>query len=250
MEQTITYKGFSIKIALDEFPENPFTAWDEPSLIYLSSDVTTDYSNGEIDRYLSNFLTPGQICYHQAELLDLVSVSKTDFDLDFPLGEYTKAERIDMLDNYVSEYIGDCMRNKEEFCDLFGITYLCKQSTGYGQSDWANVFIIFTDEDSKKFGTPKEHEASVLQGVFNLFTAWAWGDVYGYNITDGEGNEIEDGSCWGFYGDDMETNGLLDSARNIIDCEIAYNLKCRNNKLKALLQNHVPLNIRARLLAA
>ena len=70
-----------------------------------------------------------------------------------------------------------------------------------------------------------------------LITEWNQylsGDIY-Y-----EANE----SCGGFYGHDFENNGLLEYARNAIDCYIDSQMKDRLEKLKAYIKNHVPLEKR------
>ena len=38
------------------------------------------------------------------------------------------------------------------------------------------------------------------EGLVETWNQYLSGDVWGYVITDGDGAEVEDGSCWGFYG--------------------------------------------------
>lgn len=53
---------------------------------------------------------------------------------------------------------------------------------------------------------------SVLQGEIETFDQFIRGDVYGFKLfeEDTNGEEIETDSCWGFYGDDFENNGMKD----------------------------------------
>ncbi len=95
-----------------------------------------------------------------------------------------------------------------------------------------------------------------LQGTVDLYGAWAWGDVYGYvieqdinagkpaacdqcgnTLNDGsdvcdqcggdfedpepEWEEIDDGSCWGFYGSEHDESGLEDAALEALPDEPA-----------------------------
>lgn len=74
-----------------------------------------------------------------------------------------------------------------------------------------------------------------------LITEWNQylsGDVYYYNVD--EANE----SCGGFYGHDFEENGLLEYARNAIDCYINQQMKVRFEKLKTYIKYRTPLEKR------
>lgn len=54
-----------------------------------------------------------------------------------------------------------------------------------------------------------------LVGEVKTFDQYLRGDVYGYKILDQDGDEVD--SCWGFFGEDHEKSGLLESARGYID---------------------------------
>jgi hypothetical protein len=75
-----------------------------------------------------------------------------------------------------------------------------------------------------------------MQGQANLYGYWAWGDVYGYVIekrcvcagdpdddVEDDWEEIEDGSCWGYFGSDHSESGLEDSALSClpVDARVA-----------------------------
>lgn len=97
--------------------------------------------------------------------------------------------------------------------------------TGYCQGDWADVLVIAAPEAIEKFGCTEVSDAD-LQATADLYGSWAWGDVYGYIVErevpdpdpeadeyrEREWEEIEDGSCWGFYGSDFDKSGLEDAA--------------------------------------
>jgi hypothetical protein len=47
-----------------------------------------------------------------------------------------------------------------------------------------------------------------LRGEIKTLDQYLTGDVYGFQHKDAEGEELD--SCWGFYGDDFKTNGILE----------------------------------------
>lgn len=60
----------------------------------------------------------------------------------------------------------------------------------------------------------------ILRSEVDVYDDYLRGNVYGYKIESPEGDELEDGSVWGFYGYDHEKSGLLESAHPTIDYEI------------------------------
>lgn len=59
-----------------------------------------------------------------------------------------------------------------------------------------------------------------LNGEVDVYSHYVNGDVYGYTVKNADGEEIEDGSCSGYYGYDHEKSGLLENAKYAISCEI------------------------------
>jgi hypothetical protein len=65
-----------------------------------------------------------------------------------------------------------------------------------------------------------------LDSDVKVYDDFVSGDCYGYEVVkvtedeDGEEEEESIDSCWGFYGTDFDKNGLLDYAHNVIDCEV------------------------------
>ena len=54
----------------------------------------------------------------------------------------------------------------------------------------------------------KEKVSSILEGEVETYTQYLEGEVYGFEIVDEDDNHID--SCYGFYGTDFATNGMLD----------------------------------------
>jgi len=54
----------------------------------------------------------------------------------------------------------------------------------------------------------KEKIERQLEGEVETYAQFLEGDVYGFCIEDEDGEQLE--SCYGFYGNDFATNGMLD----------------------------------------
>jgi hypothetical protein len=54
----------------------------------------------------------------------------------------------------------------------------------------------------------RESAIAIGEGEIKVLDQYVSGSVYGFRIEDE--NENEEDSCWGFYGDDIEENGILD----------------------------------------
>jgi hypothetical protein len=54
----------------------------------------------------------------------------------------------------------------------------------------------------------RERIGGILEGEVETYAQYLEGDIYGYVIEDEEGEHID--SCYGFYGTDFVTNGMLD----------------------------------------
>jgi hypothetical protein len=68
--------------------------------------------------------------------------------------------------------------------------------------------------------TIREGMEEILRADVKTYDQFLTGDTYGYMIgtVDEDGDETEDGGCWGFYGTDWANNGLLDYAENEVEC--------------------------------
>jgi hypothetical protein len=114
---------------------------------------------------------------------------------------------------YASEYF-DLL---ESLAKLAGVPCFLGQSNGYCQGDSALVLVFATPDWADLVGAPEETHEEQCKNAFDLYGAYLWGDVYGVSsITDPDGEDIEDGSCWDFYGGDHEKSGLLDYARSTV----------------------------------
>ena len=53
----------------------------------------------------------------------------------------------------------------------------------------------------------QERVKRYLEGDVSVYDQYLRGDVYGFVVEDEDGEELD--SCWGFYGSDIATNGIL-----------------------------------------
>lgn len=202
-----------IKIVQEPCPTNPFEDWDccYPLMRYSGRYETDDYSGGDIDSYLGSYLSISEIEKNMDRLLTMMGETRSDFTLNYPLGEegYSEEERVDRLADMLMDFIGDSIENKVLFCEEFDIKHYSSTSTGYSQGCWANVFTCWTPEFGELCGVAYEEVTiEALKSNFELFGQWAWGDVYFYLVEDEEGNVLD--SCGGFYGTDFLENGIME----------------------------------------
>ena len=240
--ETIEIDGYKVTIAQDEGPENPFEAWDcEPPLL-------TYYGgrHGYVKAYCD---APETLC----EILHMLPAEtwergkRVEFFNEFMSDKFTLREfaeekhRQGSLFNAVADLLGGEYGERPnywgaaitwfEFAEAIlkfaGVPCLYAQSNGYSQGDTTLCLVVLTPEWFQKSGASHENAADIMQSAVDLYSTWAWGDVYGISsITapgpideygeETEGEEIEDGSVWGFYGSDHEKSGLLESARESI----------------------------------
>lgn len=160
--------------------------------------------------------------------------------------------------DYTQEQLRDIVKRKDVIAlplflyDHSGIT----MSTGEFSCQWdsSQVGYIFVDfeaikkEYSVKIITKQLRETviTVLTGEVETYDDFLTGNVYGYEVEDSEGEFID--SCYGYYGDD-ENNEMVNQAKGIIDYEEEKRNKKRQQVLKSLIKNGVPLQKREAALA-
>lgn len=179
-------------------------------------------------------ITPSQF---RARIVHDAHADRPDEEMDFmceialPDREF---DRIDLLCNLIEttkgwEVVADIALTDEDYLpDIWGdedlrATWLDSLSAELivqtdilhnGQSLVAHT----TPKLCEKLGVSWDNAAKAMAGEVRMFKQWADGDVYGYIIEEGKtcGHcdhtewEVVD-SCFGFYGRDIESNGMLDN---------------------------------------
>jgi len=112
----------------------------------------------------------------------------------------------------------------ESICSIVGLSCIYEQSNGYSQGDCVLVFMVATPDWLKETGlagcTDEELKAS-LMASYKQYSAWMWGDCYGWVIKkvvvddDGDKSYVDTyESCWGYYTDDHDWSGLLEAGKD------------------------------------
>lgn len=205
--------NYRLRILHDSSAENPFKAWDsEPHLVYEFQRDSIQGNVNEIVTFIESKLTNGMLKRYSRKLALIFDVSE---DCNF----YERCYEI----SYELQRAN--VKQLSEVCEVLKINHKYYTSKGYSQGDYSDVLIICTDEFYKTTGANKEHENEILESASELFDAWAWGDTFGFILEKNvnfkkvyEDGTSEDGeewehvdSCWGFYGSDHKTNGILDA---------------------------------------
>lgn len=243
METAVENKKLRVRVIHDSNAENPFTSWDcEPDLMCVYDRHTSDHSNGRVVEFIKYKPSNGQIIRHQAKICEILEI-----DLDYlKERELTKDEKADEIRWEISSSLS--LEQLAKLCELFKIDHEHYTSRGYIQSDWADVLIVLTDEFYTRTGCDPKDAEKILRGSAKLYDAWAWGDVFGFKLEEcipmvkltredfnaGKFEEVEEedewnliDSCWGFYGNDFETNGMKDHLpkevwEQLKDVEVEY----------------------------
>jgi hypothetical protein len=236
MNKTLKYKGYQITVEQDVHASNPFKEFncEPPTITYYGG------RHGDMSVYCGAPETLGEIvslmpdsCFERGKrvklIKDYIGCSLKEFaEIHQDYGDVKDSFRQMLTERYdlKPKGWGSALEWFEVAASLLteaGIPCLNDQSIGYSQRNITLVLVIATQEWRDKVGCDDEHVASNLQGTVDLYSAWAWGDVYGISeITDPDGAELDEGSVWGFYGDDHEKSGLLESARNTIDWHLSH----------------------------
>ena len=226
--------GYTATIMQDLDAENPWSAYDcEPPIMVFNDRQIEDYKTGLSLRALYDLLALSAFEDGAASVLSALDLTPEDVDAMLPWN--AAASTLD-ADGW-QEAIRDCLPEDPTgwrdaltyfdqcaaLCRLAGIPYHHGQSNGYSQGHSARVFLAATPDWINKTGVSLENAEAALEGSFNTWTAWAWGDVYGIaEVVRPDGTECEDGSVWGFYGSDHTESGLLESAENTVECDRAF----------------------------
>jgi hypothetical protein len=223
-----------IEIFSDENSLNPFKEWDcEPDIRinYGRRSNFIEHGVTEISYTVRGILSsmPNIVIRNQKEIADLLDI---DFEYLIENNE-TKEDKVYHLCNEIDNSLSNEVLYK--LCLIAKIPCKLHESKGYSQGDYASVLIIITSEYLERIGGDRRKNKSYLESTAKLFDNWAWGNVYGFKlferkdyvkiprsdfdnlITDNieeliEWKQID--SCGGFYGDNFDTNGMLDHVGN------------------------------------
>ena len=178
--KTITLGNFTAKIIQDESPESP-REWDNLGTMVCEH---KRYSLGDSD--------------HGVDLSNCNSWS-----------DHTKA---------IKKVFGrDCILLPIYMLDHSGQTVSTTPFSCPWDSGRVGSIVVSRDTLRKEWGMKRITQKSktkfedILKGEVSTYDQYLTGDVYGYQITK-DGEDVEDGSCWGYYGLD----NVLEEVGNIL----------------------------------
>jgi len=132
--------------------------------------------------------------------------------------------------------------------DHSGLTMSTEPFSCPWDSGQVGYIYVSKDDVRNEFGAGRistklaKQAFKILKGEVETYDQYLRGDVYGYIIKDSNGVEQE--SCWGFYGEDY----CRKEAEAVVCSLEKLDMKIRFGKLKALIQHHVPLDVRQEVL--
>lgn len=205
--ETEEYKGVKINIYSHDDPDSP-REWDNIGTMvcwhrsYNLGDVQGKKEYGDPEDFLAKL---AGVDYEDEES-ELSKLGGKEL-IDALLKEVEKTHLIMPL--FLYDHSGISMSTSNA-----GYPFTCEWDSG--QVGW----IYVTHEKLiKEYGEDLEHAlkagADYLEGEVETYTTYLEGEVYGYMIED-DGDEF--GGCWGFYGYDNEKSGLMEHARDEVDC--------------------------------
>lgn len=237
------YKGIVIRAIRDETPENPFgekTGWDGhwPMLVLPterhSKIVEYDRVPGlALGAVLGRF-NDGLLVHDQKAIGAAVDVQDWYFESHLDNGQPPRKWYADasILRSAFEDALYDLEDSRrlnalETLYELLGIPCLHTTVHGYSQGDQTDLLIVATPEAQAALRSqPADMDdetwartlADDMASQAKLYKAWAFGDVYGYQLAredeDGELVDLDDpdSSCWGYYGSDFDWSGLEEAA--------------------------------------
>ena len=120
--------------------------------------------------------------------------------------------------NYTEENLLDIWYKKLNSCGIVvGVTVSQDGTSSLdfdieGRAFYDGLLYVTREDAVKEFGLQWRVKAKhCLESESEVYSQWASGDVYGFTLTITEdGEEITEDSCGGFYGSELEENGMLE----------------------------------------
>jgi len=174
----------------------------------------------------------------------------------YNLGDKHNYQSPEDLNRYVTNE--NCVSLPLYLYDHSGITISTSPFSCPWDSGQVGIIFISHENIRKEYSvkriTKKVREKVIkyLIGEVKTYDDFLTGSVYGFNatLTDKDGEEIAEDSCWGYYGDDgynccdPESSSMVKEAISNLECSIVEDRTKNQNHLKIMIRNHVPLENR------
>ena len=148
MEQTTTYRGFTISVKQDQQAQNPFEHWDclEPLLV-KGNNHQNDWGSQDIVDFIQSHKVSEE---NYKKILEALYVDVSDLDKNLSAITETQEllEEIELFD----------FEQMESLCKIFTIPFYRGTETGYSQSDWVDTFtacLLYTSPSPRDLSTSR-----------------------------------------------------------------------------------------------
>ncbi|PHR62158.1 MAG: hypothetical protein COA43_00510 [Robiginitomaculum sp.] len=252
------YRGFNIEAKHCDQPENPWVMWDcNTPMLSISGRHRniTEHAEGDNIQDPLEYYTEGQLSRHWKALCKILDLKVKEIELEVrenvecQNAEHFNEERRRIFDDTLYSLKPSYYQNASDYIDaiadmfnLIGIHAVSTSASGYSQGDYAYLLFVLTPEHRKRCGFSKASEDKLFKEWFetdeNLWAAWAFGDVYYFDV-------IKDGAIMHsggeYYGTDHVKSYLDETARMTVDFIIEDFRQKKTNRLKQLIANKVSI---------
>jgi len=234
LSELIEYRDYTIEVHTDDDPMNPRKDFDPLGTMvcwHSRYDLGDEHSHGSVRDFFESLAMELKDSKGNSILSDNQYNNIEEIE-DARLGAIV-SKHVVMLELFLYDHSGITMRTGAFSCPWdsgqVGFIYMTKEKAlkEYGGK-------IFSKQLKTRIKT-------YMEGEVETYDNFLTGNVYGYVVKDADGEDIEDGSCWGYFGYDHKGSGLLEQAEDAIDYEIKDRKKKHYSKLKAWIKNNVPL---------
>ena len=216
MTEEIEYRGYTIKVELDEGYESP-REWDNLGTMTC---FHSRYNLGDEHNYKTSQ------CWLIAMLETIIEPYQDMFYGWYTneLWEWAAYDNLKSCDNNIIEKINKILDQHYIMLPLYlydhsGITM---RTTGFScpwDSGQVGMIYVKIEDVKKEFGYKRltkqrrEFIENILRCEVAIYDQYLTGEVYGYIVEDKEGEHID--SCWGFY----DKESMISEAESAIDYE-------------------------------
>ena len=220
-----------LTIHQDQDAENPWKSWDGMTPLAWFSlgngrwNGPTVHDSGDSILDALEGVTPQWAARHRAAICSALDLDAVALDAEAAQGAKDWGAglgfvRLEMLQESLDEM---AQGNASDYLDavaaiwkLRGFNALTFQANGYSQGDSVLGLLVQTPAFLARVGlnNPDKRAADAiagdLEGDAKLFGAWAFGDVFGFGLSDDQGEHLD--SCFGFYGRPEKSWPVLEAA--------------------------------------
>lgn len=249
---TFEHAGLRVQIVRDNDAGDPWKDADcmTPRVTFYQSLDVEDSGDGVLDFFAH--VSPAWVSRNWRKICGALGLDEARHDKDARIG---KADwggdlcdiRLDQFREVLNELTPSrswggwraaegYLNALEALWNLLGVQTFSRVSRGYSQGDAAHVLLIATPAHLTRCGLEAETQAG-LESEFDTYSAWAWGDCYGFKILDDEGDELD--SCWGFvecYWSKGADSYRLAEARREAECEAGRQARENANRMAAEIE--------------